>query len=134
MSSAMQKVTAAVIWRKGAVLIAKRKTRGSFGATWEFPGGKLEPGESPEECLRRELKEELGLDARIGRFIGGFPFHSASLSIELLAYQASIQEGDFVLTDHDEVRWVRPDELPSFNFTRPDFPLVRVLIENAEDI
>jgi 8-oxo-dGTP diphosphatase len=130
----MQKVTAAVIWRNGAVLIAKRKTRGSLGAAWEFPGGKLEPGETPEECLRRELKEELGLDARIGRFIGGFPFHSASLSIELLAYQASIQEGGFVLTDHDEVRWVRPEELPSFNFTRADFPLVRVLIENAEDL
>ncbi len=134
MSRAMQKVTAAVIWRKGTVLIAKRKARGSSRGTWEFPGGTLEPGESPEECLRRELKEELGLNARIGRFIGGFPYHSASLSIELLAYRASIQEGDFVLTDHDEVRWVRPDELPSFNIAPPDFPLVKVLIENTKDI
>ena len=66
----MIKVTAAIIVDSGKVFIAKRKPPGRMPGMWEFPGGKIEEGETPEQCLKRELHEELGIDAAIGRHIG----------------------------------------------------------------
>ena len=125
----MQKVTAAVIEQGGRVLIARRKASDRFGGFWEFPGGKLEPGEAPEAGLRREILEELGVEARIGGFLGAFPYESSRLSIELLAYRASIERGELRPVDHDEMIWVRPGELPGYEFTEPDKPLVALLAE-----
>lgn len=65
----MKQVTAAVIEKDGRVLIAQRKTGDALAGKWEFPGGKLEPGETPEACLRRELREEFGVETEIGDFI-----------------------------------------------------------------
>jgi 8-oxo-dGTP diphosphatase len=123
----MQKVTAAVIEDGGRVLIARRKAADRFGGYWEFPGGKLEPGEAPEAGLRRELREELGIEAAIGAFLGSFPFESAELSIELLAYRASIERGKLRPVDHDEIIWARTGDLPGYEFTEPDKPLVALL-------
>ena len=124
----MQKVTAAVIEKDGAVLIARRKKTDRFGGVWEFPGGKLEPGEIPEVGLRRELKEELGLETSVGRFLGGFPYASAHLDIELMAFRVTILGGEIVLNDHDEIRWVRTGDLGDFDFAKPDLPLVDLLL------
>ena len=129
----MQKVTAAVIEKEGAVLIARRKKNGRFGGLWEFPGGKLEPGETPEDGLRRELEEELGLETSVGPFLGGFPYVSADLAIELLAYRVAILGGEIVLTDHDEIRWVRTSDLGNFSFAVPDLPLVGILLGRPVD-
>jgi len=123
----MRKVAAAVIEKDGAVLVARRKKTDRFGGLWEFPGGKLEAGESPEEGLRRELKEELNLETSIGPFLGGFPYVSRHLDIELLAFRVTILSGDLVLTDHDEVRWARIGDLREFDFAEPDLPLVELL-------
>ena len=124
----MQKVTAAVIEMNGTVLIGRRRKTDRFGGVWEFPGGKLEPGEIPEAGLRRELKEELGLETSIGPFLGGFPYVSGSLAIELMAYRVTIDGGELVLADHDEVRWVRTADLPGYDFVEPDLPLVGILV------
>ena len=124
----MQKVTAAVIEMNGTVLIGRRRKTDRFGGVWEFPGGKLEPGESPEAGLRRELKEELGLETSVGPFLGGFPYVSGPLAIELMAYRVTIQGGELVLTDHDEILWVRPADLPGYDFAEPDLPLVAILV------
>lgn len=129
----MQKVTAAVIEKDGAVLIARRKKTDRFGSVWEFPGGKLEPGEIPEDGLRRELKEELGLETSVGPFLGGFPYVSAHLDIELLAFQVTILGGEIVLNDHDEIRWVRTAGLENFDFAKPDLPLVELLLGRPLD-
>ncbi|MGA2586571.1 MAG: (deoxy)nucleoside triphosphate pyrophosphohydrolase [Candidatus Aminicenantales bacterium] len=124
----MPKVTAAVIERDGAVLIARRRKSDLFGNVWEFPGGKIEPGESPEECLRRELMEELGIESAIGACLGSFHYDSEFMDIELLAYQVTILSGELVLNDHDEVRWVCPADLPDYVFAEPDRPLVKILV------
>ena len=128
----MQKVTAAVIEKEGRILIARRKAADRFGGLWEFPGGKLEPGETPEAGLRRELLEELGIETDVRTFIGAFPFRSSRLSIELLAYRASIQRGELRPIDHDKILWVLPGELPGYEFTEPDRPLVGILARGAE--
>jgi 8-oxo-dGTP diphosphatase len=129
----MIRVTAAVIERDGRVLIARRRSGDRFGGVWEFPGGKLEPDETPEEGLRREIDEELGMTIEVGARLGTFPFVSAAWSIELLAFRAAWTGGTMVLREHDDARWVRPSELLSFAFAEPDRPIVRLLAEGASD-
>ena len=129
----MQIVTAAVIEKDGKILIAKRRAGKRFARRWEFPGGKLEPGESPIQCLERELREELGVETRVEGFIGSYAFASSDLSIELVAYRVSIVSGRLALSDHDELRWVSPAELGKFSFTEPDLPLVKILREESEN-
>lgn len=127
----MQKVTAAVIEEGGRVLIARRKAADRFGGFWEFPGGKLEPGEAPEAGLQRELREELGVETRVGGFLGAFPYESPWLSIELLVYRVSIEAGELRPVEHDEIAWARAGDLPGYEFTEPDKPLVALLAAEA---
>jgi len=126
-------VTAAVIEEDGKILIAKRRAGDRFGRLWEFPGGKLESGESPEQCLERELREELGIDVRVSGFLGSYPFSSPALSLELQVFRACIIGGRPCPREHEEVRWVSPGDLKSFSFTEPDRALVVKLVKNFED-
>ncbi len=128
----VQIVTAGVIEQVGKVLIARRKKAGYSGKRWEFPGGTLEAGETPEECLRRELREELSIEAAIGELICAcrYTFNNAR-TIELMAYRAEHLSGDIELRDHDEIRWVELDQLPLYDFPEPDKPIVEKLIEEA---
>jgi 8-oxo-dGTP diphosphatase len=120
-------VTAAVIERDGKVLCARRKAGLVAGGLWEFPGGKLEEGEAPERGLRRELEEELGVAARVGEFLCSVPFTGSLASFELVVFRAELLGGDFRLTDHDEIRWLRPEEMDESLFSKPDRPVVRLL-------
>ena len=129
MTAAIDKVTAGVIEKDGKILIAKRKSGKCVGNKWEFPGGKLESGETIRECLKRELKEELNFTVEIGDFIGSSVFSCNNRDIELLAYQVTYVEGDLELIDHEEVLWVEPFELSNYEFTLPDVPIVQKVIE-----
>ena len=126
------KVTAAVIERGGKVLIARRKKSDRFEGRWEFPGGKIEAGESPEECLRRELREEMGVEVETEEFLCSVSFETSGLSIELMAFRASLLAGEVRCHDHDEIRWIEPEHLGDFDLAEPDrrvaaavFPLKR---------
>ena len=79
----MRQVSGACLEKDGKILIARRKTGDNLAGKWEFPGGKLEPGETPEACLKRELKEEFGVETRIGEFICASKFEYKHLPIEL---------------------------------------------------
>jgi 8-oxo-dGTP diphosphatase len=114
------KVTAAVIERGGKVLIARRKKGDRFEGRWEFPGGKIEAGESPEECLRRELREELGVEIEAPEYLCSVPFKTSGISIELMAFRTSLLAGEVRCHDHDVVRWVEPEHLGDFDLTEPD--------------
>lgn len=113
-------VLAAVLEKNGRWLIAKRKRGDRFAGLWEFPGGKLEPGETPEEGLVRELSEELGIGVRVGLCLGSVRYSSPGFAIELIAYRVSHPTGSFRLHDHDEVRWVAPSKIGRFALTEPD--------------
>lgn len=124
----MKQVTAAVIEKDGKILIAQRKKGDTLGGKWEFPGGKLEPGETPEQCLRRELMEEFGVDTKIGKFICSSKFEYKHLPIELLVYRAAHVAGEFKLNDHDRIEWVAPSDLKKYDFSSADIPVLAFLI------
>lgn len=116
----MKRVTAAVIEKEGKVLLARRSPSGSAGGKWEFPGGSIEPGETPEQCLVRELREELGIESRVGEFIASSRVAFGTSSLELLAYRVLSFTGEVRTVVHEEVRWVKPGELSSFDLAEAD--------------
>jgi 8-oxo-dGTP diphosphatase len=127
----MINVTAAVMIREGKVLIARRAAGRHLGGKWEFPGGKVEQGETPEECLARELKEEFEVEVKVGGFLMESVFHydDVGTTIRLLAYQTEYLGGNFRLRDHDKTEWVSPDELKKYELAPADVPIANALSE-----
>ncbi|MGH7205699.1 MAG: 8-oxo-dGTP diphosphatase MutT [Nitrospiraceae bacterium] len=120
-------VAAGLILREGRYLIARRKVGVHLGGLWEFPGGKCEPGESLEDCLRRELREELGVEITTP-----VPFHVIrheypEKTVELHFFRCSIRDGQARTLDCEDLRWVALDELTKFEFPPADQPLIRAL-------
>jgi len=122
------RVLAAVLEKNDRWLIAKRSGGDRFAGRWEFPGGKLEQGETPQECLAREISEELSIRIRVGRCLGSVQYSQPGFAIELTAYQASHLAGALRLQDHEEVRWVSPGEIGHFALTEPDRLLLEILL------
>ena len=124
----MRQVTGAFLEKDGKILIARRKTGDKLAGKWEFPGGKIEPGETPEACLKRELMEEFGVETRIGEFICSSKFEYKHMTIELLVYRAYHVAGEFRLTDHDQLAWVTKTELKNYDFSSADIPVVEHIL------
>lgn len=123
-------VTAAVIERDGLILIGKRKQGKQHPGNWEFPGGTIEEGETPEQCLKRELREELDIITEIGDLFCSSEYtYTPEFTIRLLAYQATVISGFFNLNDHEEIRWVKPADLADYDFPEADRPIVERLIK-----
>ena len=127
-------VTAAIIVSDGNILIAQRHPSDRLAGLWEFPGGKIEVGETPEQCLKRELWEELEMDAVIGNYLGSSIYHYDHISIELMAYRAFLNGSTYKLLSHQACRWVRPDQLADVPFTPADMPFVQRLAGGHLDI
>ncbi|GIQ71135.1 8-oxo-dGTP diphosphatase MutT [Xylanibacillus composti] len=128
----MIEVAAAIIEdEEKRLLIARRAADKAQGGMWEFPGGKLEPGETPEACLKRELREEMRIDiAPYARF--GVNEHDyGTVRIRLIAYKATYLRGDIRLVDHDAYCWVARSELQHYAFAPADVPFVRRLSEES---
>ena len=122
-------VTCAIIEREGKVLIAKRKQGQHLAGKWEFPGGKLEAGETPEECLKRELKEEFGIETLVLEFLAESCFDYKEKSIRLLGYRVQYVSGQFILAAHEAIEWVEPSELSKFDIAEADIPIVQTLVK-----
>lgn len=122
------RVTAALIRdAQGRILVARRGPGRHLAGYWEFPGGKIEPGEAPEACLARELVEELGITCEV-LGLRDTSVHTDELgTIELMAYDARWVEGVIVLSDHDAVEWVAPGDLPAIELAPADVPIALAL-------
>jgi len=121
-------VVAAVIERAGLILIGQRKPRGRHGLKWEFPGGKVEPGEGSAEALIRELREELGIEAHIGEEIERYDFsYSAGHVTRLIFFHVTEFTGEPVNLDFAQIAWVERSRLPDFDFLEGDVAFVRRL-------
>lgn len=123
-------VTAAIIRKENKILIAKRK-RAFMGSPWEFPGGKVEENETLQECLKRELYEELGIEVEVGTFVCSHKHVlNCQSSIHLYAYEVTHISGEFQLKDHEEIQWVTVEELERYNFPDTDRSIVKFLLGN----
>ena len=121
-------VVAAVIRdRDGRVLITRRPHDRHMGGLWEFPGGKVEPGEAPAPALTRELKEELGLDIEVCRPITFAVHEEPGLRILLLFYEAVVVGGAVAAREGQAVRWVAPNHLADYPTPPADAELVALL-------
>jgi 8-oxo-dGTP diphosphatase len=124
----MKRVVAAVILKDGKVLVCQRTRHQTMPLKWEFPGGKIEEGEQPRDALRRELDEELGIDAKIGeevlRMIHEYP---GGGSVELRFFVVHDYRGEIENKIFRDVQWALRSELPKYDFLEADLPLVRDL-------
>jgi len=125
-------VAAALIESGGRVLICQRRPDQSHPGKWEFPGGKVEPGESPEQALRRELREELGIEAETDSEITRYEFRYPGRDPILLVFYRVIRYEGVLRTGHfAAVRWVRPRGMPSFDFLEGDVDFVKRYAQQA---
>ena len=121
-------VVAAIIKNEqNRILIARRKSGLSNGGRWEFPGGKLLFDESPEECLKREIREEMGVDIKIIDPFHLVHFQDGQRSILLIGYLCEFLAGNWALVDHDQILWVEKERLSDYKFSMADIPIVRKL-------
>jgi 8-oxo-dGTP diphosphatase len=117
-------VACAIIERDGLVLAAQRSDKMSLPLKWEFPGGKIHEGELPEECLRRELVEELGVRIIVGKSLSCVTHHYETFSVTLYPHVCSIESGEIVLHEHAAVAWLPPEQLHTLDFAEADLPVI----------
>jgi mutator protein MutT len=120
----MIQVSAAIIEIDNRFLICQRGDGGSCAFQWEFPGGKLEPGETGEECVVRECKEELGVDIQVTRIYGETFYRYPDNEINFTFYEAAIISGDISKKIHKDIRWVKISQMKDFNFCPADVQIV----------
>ena len=123
----MIKVTAAIIIDSGKAFIAKRKPPGRMPGMWEFPGGKIEDGETPEQCLKRELLEELAIEVMVGDYVGTSVHAYDFYTVELIAYRVTLIAGEIKLNDHADMAWVGSGDLDKYEFAPADLPFVEMI-------
>jgi 8-oxo-dGTP diphosphatase len=124
----IKRVVAALIMKDGKILICQRTRHQVMPLKWEFPGGKIEQGEQPRDAMRRELEEELGIDARIGEEVARI-HHSyrGGGAVELRFYVVSHYTGEIENRIFRDMQWVKREELPAYDFLEADLELVRDL-------
>ena len=128
----MTHVAAAILEREGRLLICKRGAGGSTAHLWEFPGGKLEPGETPEECVVRECREELDAEIRPLAVYETTSWRYPDREIAFTFFRAALVSGEPRRIVHDEIRWVAPCELPDYPFCPADRALVERLAREGQ--
>ena len=124
----MTVVVAAVVENGGRVLICRRRRDQAHPLKWEFPGGKVEPGETPVDALRRELEEELAIRAEIGGVIADYEYtYLGRAPIRLIFYSVSKFENQMENRVFAEIRWEKCSLLPEYDFLEGDVDFVRTL-------
>jgi 8-oxo-dGTP diphosphatase len=113
---------------RGRVLLAQRREELTQGALWEFPGGKIQPGETPEDGLKREIAEELGLEIEVREIFAATNHSYRNRNIFLVAYRAKYLGGQPRLTDHQSVEWVEKEQLLQYPLSPADIPIARKLV------
>ncbi len=113
-------VSAGVVVRDKHIMLCQRRPDVHNGLKWEFPGGKLEAGESPEEALRRELKEELSIDVRVGRIVDAVYHRYPDRDVLVLFYRCALLAGEPRTLECNAVAWVGPAALPDMDLTGAD--------------
>jgi len=117
-------VACAIIECNGLVLAAQRSASMSLPLKWEFPGGKIEPGESMPDCLMRELREEMGVEIHVGPPLSATTHHYPTFTVTLYPFRCSIESGTVTLHEHADMVWLEPDQLMALDWAEADGPVL----------
>ena len=116
----MVEVVAALIWQGDKFMICQRPAHKARGLLWEFVGGKVEPGETKEQALIRECQEELAVTLAVGDAFMDVVHEYPDLTVHLTLFNAIIVEGEPVMLEHNDIKWIKPSEIPSYEFCPAD--------------
>ena len=125
----MTEVTCAIIIEKERVLVTQRSEEMPHPLKWEFPGGKVKEGESPEYCIKREIQEELGLKVTVKQLLPLVKHTYGTRTIKLIPFICSREEGKISLSEHKSFRWIPIEEVEEVDWLDADVEVVRVLKE-----
>lgn len=123
------KVVAAIIQKENKILATKRGY-GEFINMWEFPGGKIESGETKEQALLREIKEELNIEISVDKFAIDIEYQYPNFYLFMSCFMCSIKEGSIELLEHNDGKWITKEELNTLNWLPADIDAVNYLKEN----
>jgi 8-oxo-dGTP diphosphatase len=126
-----KQVTAAIIRQDKKILIAQRARDDECPLMWEFPGGKIEPGETAEECVVREIKEELELDIAVLDVYARILYRLRGREIPIIFFNVEITGGTMRLNVHEDARWIDLSEIPNYTFMPPDVEVAKKLQNGA---
>jgi mutator protein MutT len=127
------RVMAAIIEKNGKILICQRKQKDGSPGQWEFPGGKIEPRETEQQCVAREVEEELGLTVTVGSCMERTSHCYESMTVELGFYQAEISHGTAECRVHAQIAWVAPEQLTQYDFLPADLDFIRKLAKQKQE-
>ena len=125
----MIQVAVAIIEQSGKILIARRQKDDPLKGKWEFPGGKIMEDETHEQCLKRELHEELGIEAEVGDLLYTTQHVYNHIAVELFFYTATYLAGEIKLKEYRQIRWVGKEDLNKYDFLEANVPLLKILGE-----
>ena len=125
----MTEVVAALIWRGDKFMICQRPAHKARGLLWEFVGGKVEPGETREQALIRECKEELDILLSVGDVFMDVVHEYPDLTVHLTLFNALIVEGEPQKLEHNDIKWITPGEIPNYEFCPADGEILKKIIE-----
>ena len=121
-------VVAALIWRGERFLACQRPAHKARGLLWEFVGGKVEPGETKEQALIRECREELAITLSVGDVFMDVTHEYPDLTVHLMLFNATIAEGEPQKLEHNDIRWITPSEIPNYEFCPADKEILKQII------
>ena len=118
---------AAIANPQGKILIARRKDRGEMAGLWEFPGGKIEPGETVEECIEREIKEELDIEIVVGDRLTTITHAYKTFNVTLYVHECQHVSGEPQPLECQEIHWVEPTDMDRYNFPQANIQIINLL-------
>lgn len=127
----MIEVVAALIWKGDTFMICQRPAHKARGLLWEFVGGKVEPGETKEQALVRECREELAVTLQVGEVFMELTYQYPDLTVHLTLFHASIQEGTPQMLEHNDIRWITVEEIDQYLFCPADEEILQKLKQEA---
>ena len=127
MKKKVTEVVAALIWNGDKFLICQRPVHKARGLLWEFVGGKVEPGETKKQALVRECQEELAITLSVGDVFMEVDHQYPDLNVHLTLFNAVIHEGTPQMLEHNDIRWITPEEIPQYDFCPADEEVLRKL-------
>ena len=128
----MTEVVAALIWRGEKFMICQRPAHKARGLLWEFVGGKVVAGETKEEALIRECQEELAVRLLVGEVFMDVTHEYPDLTVHLTLFHATIAEGEPQKQEHNDIRWITPQEIPNYEFCPADTEILEKIIERCK--